>query len=134
MISCVNHHSPHLINPSGRADKFYTEDRFGEPVFKLSKEKSRPSAYAKTGNFLREVVSLNSLALWKSKEVMARATGATDHTSHHAEVDPFVDVRVIVNLLLEEKAFQELPDRGSGEHEETKHADLFSNGSAKICS
>ena len=124
-----------VINPSGRADKFYPEDQFGETIIKLNKEKFHPSANAKTDQFFEEVVALNQLSLWKSKSVMARVTGSTDHGNRHGLVNVNFDIKVVVDILVQEKPFEEHPKgRGSGVNGETEHADLFSKGSAKIAS
>ena len=63
---------------------------------------------------------------------MAQATGATNHGNRYAVVDSNYDIKVVVDLFLQEKPFEEHPGRSSGDTRETKHADLFSNGSAKI--
>lgn len=123
-----------MINPSGRPGKFYADDRFGETIIKLNKEKIRPSANAKSDEFLREVVAPNVLTLWKSKEVMAQATGATSHGSHHSVVDSFKDVSFIVKLLLIEDVFLEKPGRGSGDNGESLSLDLFTIGCSTLAS
>lgn len=96
-----------MINLSGRLGKFYANDWFGETIIKLKKEKIRPSANAKSDEFLREVVAPNVFTLWKSKEVIAQATGATSHGSYYLVVDSFKDVLFIVKLLLIEDVFLE---------------------------
>ena len=121
-----------LINPSGRADKFYADDRFGETIIKLNKEKIQPSANAKTDHFFKEVVALNQLLLWKSKSMMAQATGAMNHGNRHAAVDTNHDIKVVVDLLVPEKPFEQRQGRGSGENSETQHADFFSIGTTKM--
>lgn len=52
-----------LINPSGKANKFMADDRFGERIILLNKEKIRPSANAKSDEFLREIVAMNVISL-----------------------------------------------------------------------
>ena len=121
-----------LINPSGRADKFYADDRFGETIIKLNKEKIQLSANAKTDHFFKEIVALNQLSLWKSKLVMAQATRATNHGNRHAVVDTNHDIKVIVDLFVLEKPFEQRQDRGSGENNKTQHTNLFSISTTKI--
>ena len=121
-----------LINPTGRRNKFYADDRFGETIIKLNKEFIRPSANAASDRHLREVISLNVLALLKCKEVMARATGATSHGNCHAVVDTKHDVQLVVDHLMEQEAFHEIPGRGVGDQPEKSHTDLFSNGTSKL--
>ena len=52
-----------LINPSRRANKFMADDRFGEKIILLNKEKIRLSANAKSDEFLREIVVMNVISL-----------------------------------------------------------------------
>ena len=98
----------------------------------MNKEKIQPSANAKTDYFFKEVVALNQLSLWKIKSVMAQATRATNHGNCYAVVDTNHDIKAVVDLLVQKKLFEEHQDRGSGDNGETKHTDLFSNGSTKI--
>lgn len=123
-----------MINPSGRPDKFIPDDRFGETIIKLNKEKVRPSANAKTDEFLREVVAPNVLTLWKSKKVMAKVVKATDHGNRHKVVNSFHDVTFVVNLLLLESVFEEKPGRGFGNDEESVSTDLYENGATTLAS
>ena len=134
MISRRAWHEYCVINPSGREDEFYPDDRFGETIIKLNKEKIRPSSNAKADYNLREVISLNVLALWKNKEIMARATGATRHGNHHSVVRSDEDISSVLNLLVAEDPFQEELGRGSGENAENELTDLFSQGTAALAS
>lgn len=47
------------------------DDRFGEPITMLNKEKFRPSANAKTDEFFREVIGSSVIPLWRSIEVLS---------------------------------------------------------------
>lgn len=115
-----------LVNISGRKGKFYAGDRFGEIIIKLNKEKVRPSSNAKSDEFLRETISLNVMSLWKSKEVLSQATGATRHGSRHSVVDTTADVDFLVKLLLEIKIFDLQLGRGADGME---FKDLYTRGS-----
>ncbi len=88
-----------LINLTGREGKFYADNRFRETIIKLNKEKVRPSANAKSDVFLRETIALNVMSLWKSKKMLARATGATRHGNRHSVVDSRSDVTLMVKLI-----------------------------------
>lgn len=72
------------------------------------------------------------MALWKSKEVIARATGATSHGNHHSIVSNFRDISHIVKILTAEQVFDEKIGRGSGENGETEFTDLFGHGTAAL--
>lgn len=48
----------YLINTLGRANKFFTNDQFGETIIKENKNKIRPSANAILDKFLRKTAVL----------------------------------------------------------------------------
>lgn len=121
-----------LINPSGRPNKFYADDRFGETIVKLNKEKIRPSANATTDAFFRDTVAPNVLTLWRCKTILAQATGATNHGNRHKVVETYPDVQFVVGLLLSEDIFTEQPGRGSGENIERATRDLYVAGYQKL--
>ena len=85
-----------LINTSGRANKFFVDDRFGETINKEIKDKVRPSANVTSDKFLRETVVLNIISLAKTREVMARKSVATNHGNHHIAINNTVDVSKLV--------------------------------------
>ena len=63
---------------------------------------------------------------------MALAIEATNHGNRYSLIDINYDIKVIVDLLVQKKPFEEHQGRGFGETSETKHADFFSNETAKI--
>lgn len=115
-----------LINISGQAGKFYPDDRFGETIIRLNKEKVRPSSNAKSDIFLRETVAMNVMSLWKSKNILAQATGATSHGNRHSIVSNYPDMRFLIGLLVESAVFEIKPGRGSDQKE---FRDLYATGS-----
>lgn len=121
-----------VINPSGGKDTFMADNRFGETIIMLNKEKVRPSANAKSDSFLREMVALNVMSLWKCKEVMARITGATSHENYYLLVSTFPDMSLLVKHLVEDAAFEEQLGRGIGK--EIQLPDFFSEGTTNISS
>ena len=85
-----------LINTSGRANKFFADDRFFEIIIKENKDKVRPSANATSDQFLKETVGLNIILITKTREVMAGKTGATNHGNHHSAINNNIDVLKLV--------------------------------------
>ncbi len=85
-----------LINTSGRANKFFVDDRFSETIIKENKDKVRPSANATSDKFLKETVMLNIISLAKTREVMARKSGATNHSNHHSVVNNTINVSKLI--------------------------------------
>ena len=83
------------------------DDRFGERIILLNKEKVCPSANAKTDEFLRETVALNILSLWLCKEAVSRATGATSHGNRHSLVAKLPDVSLLVKHMIDDSIFEE---------------------------
>ncbi len=83
------------------------DDRFGERIILLNKEKVRPSANAKSDEFLRETVALNVLSLWACKEAVSRATSATSHGNRHSLVAKLPDVSLLVKHMTDDSIFDE---------------------------
>ena len=121
-----------LINLSEKPGKFFADDRFGETIIRLNKEKIRPSANAKTDAFFKTVLAPNVLALWKSKHVMANACGATDHGNCHFVVNTYYNVKFVVDLFVSDKVFVKHPGRGFGDNPEHVGTDLFGKGMTAI--
>ena len=74
---------------------------------------------------------MNVLSLWKSKEVIAQATGSTRHGNQYATVDESMDVKLVVSFLIEDDIFSFKPGRGT---KNTEFTDLFFTGTGKIAS
>lgn len=125
-----------LINPSGRPGKFMADDRFGERIILLNKEKVRPSANAKSDEFLREVVALNVMSLWKCREVVSRATGVTSHGNRHSLVAKLPDVSLLVKHMTGDLIFREELGRCGLRNSDkpSAFADPFSDGTARFSS
>ena len=117
-----------LINTSRRANKFFADDWFGETIIKENKDKVKPSVNATSDEFLRKTVALNIISLAKTREVMARESGATNHGNHHSAVNNTVDVSKLVQLLVEDGVFEEQLGRKC----EAETSDLFALGTAKM--
>ncbi len=82
------------------------DDRFGERIILLNKEKVCPSANAKSDEFLRETMALNVLSLWSCKEVVLRATGATSYGNRHSLVAKLPDVSLLVKHMIDDSIFE----------------------------
>lgn len=117
-----------LINTSGRANKFFADDRFGETIIKENKDKVKSSANAISDEFLKETVVLNIISLAKTREVMARKSGATNHGNYHSTVNNIVDVSKLVQLLVEDDVFEKQLSQKC----EVETSDLFGLGTAKM--
>ena len=81
-----------LINTLGKANKFFADDLFGKTIIKENKDKVRPLANTISDKFLKETVVLNIISLAKTREVMARKSGATNHGNHYSAINNTVDV------------------------------------------
>ena len=103
-------------------------NRFGETIIKKNKDKVRLLANATSGEFLRETIVLNSISFAKTREVMARKSGATNHNNHHLAGNNTVDVLKLVQLLVEDGVFEEQLGRKC----KAEISDLFVLGTAKM--
>lgn len=95
-----------LINTSGRANKFFADDWFGETIIKEYKDKIRLSANTILDEFLKETVALNIISLAKIREVMARKTSVTNHGNHHSAINNTFNISKLVQLLVKNSIFK----------------------------
>ena len=116
-----------LINPDGRT--FCAVDRHGETVIRENKDKVRPSANAKSDDFLRKPVARNIPTLRACKAAMYRSTGAIDYGYRHSSVDTPHDVALISNTLSEARVFEMVRGRGSSTAE---MVDSFAQGTRAV--
>ena len=86
----------YLINMSGKANKFFADDWFGETIIKKNKDKVRPLTNAILDKFLKETVMLNIISFAKTREIMARESGVTNHGNYHLVVNNTDDVSKLV--------------------------------------
>ena len=86
-----------------RANKFFIDNWFGKTIIKKNKDKVRPLI---SDRFLREIVALNIISLAKTREVMARKSGATNYGNHHSTVNNILDILKLVQLLVKDGVFE----------------------------
>ena len=117
-----------LINMSRRANKFFADDWFSKTIIKKNKDKVKPSANVILDEVLRETVVLNIISLAKTREVMARESGATNHDNHYSAINNTVNVSKLVQLLVKDGVFEKQLDQKC----EVEISDLFVLGTAKM--
>ncbi len=83
------------------------DDRLGERIILLNKEKVHPFKKTKSVEVLIETVALNVLSLWSCKEAVLRATGATSHGNRHSLVAKLPDVSLLVKYMIDDSIFEE---------------------------
>ncbi len=83
------------------------DDRFGERIILLNKEKVHPFTNTKSDEFLRETMALNVLLLWLCKEAVLQVTGATSHGNCHSLVAKLLDVSLLVKHMIDDSIFEE---------------------------
>lgn len=119
-----------LINLTGREGKFYANNQFSKIIIKLNKEKVRPSVNAQSDIFLREIIALNVMSLWKSKEMLSQTIRATQHGNHYSVINSRSDVILMIKLIRKTDVFKIQP--GCGSLDGSEFVDLFAQGSAVI--
>ncbi len=80
-------------------------DRFDERIIPLNKEKVRPSANAKSNEFLQKTVALNVLSLWACKKMVSRVTRTTSYSNCHFLVAKLSDVSLLVKYMTNNSIF-----------------------------
>ena len=71
---------------------------------------------------------MNIISLAKTREVMAKKSGATNHGNHYSAINNTIDVLKLVQLLLEDGVFKEQLGRKC----EAETLDLFALGTVKM--
>lgn len=97
----------YLINISGKANKFFINDWFGETIIKENKDKIKPSANTSLDEFYKEIVMLNIILLAKTGEIIAKKSDATNYDNPHLAINNTVDVLELVLLLVKNGIFKE---------------------------
>ena len=118
-----------MINSSGQLDKFYANNRFGEIIIKLCKEKVKLSSNTKLDEFLQEDIAPNVFLLWKIKEVMARTTQSTSYGNYHSLVGFTFNLSLLVKILVKDKIFKFEVGR---DVKDTEFVNFIICGSSKI--
>lgn len=117
-----------LINTLEKANKFFADNQFNETIIKGNKDKVRLSANTTSDKFLRETIALNIIPLAKTREVMAKESGITNHGNHHSAINNTIDISQLVQLLIEDGVCEEQLKWKC----EVKISDLFALGTAKM--
>lgn len=86
----------YLINTLGRANKFFTNNQFGETIIKENKNKVRPSANTILDKILRKTAMLSIISLTKTREVIARESVVTNNGNYYLAVNNIIDVSKLV--------------------------------------
>ena len=110
------------------------DDQFGERIVLFNKEKVRPSANASTDEFLRKIVSMNVISLWKCREAVSRTIRATLHGNRHSLATKVHDASLLVKHMIEDSFFREQLGRTGLRNNRTEYAfrDLFAEGVARL--
>lgn len=82
----------YLIYILKRPNKIFADDWFGKTMIKKNKNKVKLSANATLDKCLKETVALNIISLAKTREVMTRASGATNYGNYHSSINNIIDV------------------------------------------
>ena len=97
----------YLINLSGKVDNFIADNWFGEKIMLLNKEKICQSANASSDEFLRTIMTMNVISLWKCWKVVYCITGATLHSKRHNLSVKLPDILLLVKYMTEYSLFYE---------------------------
>ncbi len=82
-------------------------DRFGEKIILLNKERIGLFANTSSDKFLRETVAMNVISLWKCQEAVSQTTGAISHGNCHSLAVKLSDVSLLVKHMTEDSLFCE---------------------------
>ena len=80
-------------------------DRFGERIILINKEKVCSSTNAKSDEFHRKIITLNILSLWSYKEIVSHATDAICHGNSHSHIANPPDISLSVKHMTDDSIF-----------------------------
>ncbi|WP_375449060.1 hypothetical protein [uncultured Nostoc sp.] len=109
-------------------------NRFGEKIILLNKEKICPFANISSNEFLRKTVAMNVISLWKCQEAVSRNTGAILHSNRHSLAAKLPDISLLVKHMTEDSLFCERLDwtRLRSNLQQSAFSDLFADDIARL--
>lgn len=99
-----------LIHPSSCLGIFMADNHFDKRIILLNKEKVQLLANAKLDTFLKEVVALNILLLWKCRKIILHIIGATLYSNRHSLIARLPNVSLFIKYIAGNLIFQEKLD------------------------
>lgn len=86
---------------------FFVNNQFGETIIKKNMDKIKSSSNAVISDkFLKETIMLNIISLAKTREVIIRKCGTTNHDNHWSAVNNTINVLKLVQLLVNKNVFE----------------------------
>ena len=84
---------------------------FSEKIILLNKNKICLSVNAISNEFLREIVVINVMFLWKCQEAVSRATKAISHGNFHSFAAKLLDISLRVKHMTKDSLLHKQLDR-----------------------
>lgn len=83
------------------------DDQFNKKIILLNKEKIYLSANAISNEFLREIIAMNVISLWKCQEAISRAIEVTSHDNCYSFAAKLSDILLLIKYIIEDSLFYE---------------------------
>lgn len=106
----------------------------GKRIILLNKEKIRLSANVTSDEFLREIIAMNVIFLWKCQEAVFYTTKVTSHGNQHSLAAKLLNILLLVKHMTEDFLFHEQLGWTGMRINRPKSAfpDLFIEGTARL--
>ncbi len=95
----------YLINLFRWADKFMANNWFGKKIILLNKKRIYLSINISSNKFLREIIVINVIFLWKYQEAVSHIIRATLHINCHSFVAKLPNVSLLIKYIIEDSLF-----------------------------
>lgn len=115
-----------LVNLSGKKEGFIACDMLNEYVVREVKSMMPPNLTPAGDEFLRQTLSPVIMIFKNLRKRMSEQLGVYNEDFHSSRVNPWKDIEVIVNRLLQERVASMDVGRATGNYMQV--ADLFRNG------
>lgn len=86
----------YLINILRKANKLFTNNRFGKIIVKKDNDKVNLSTNTMLDKFLREIVALSIILFAKIKEIMIRKSDTTNHGNYYLVINNNISISKLI--------------------------------------
>ena len=82
-------------------------NQFSKRIIRLNKDMICISTNVLFNEFLRKIVAMNVISLWKCQEVISRTTRATSHSNCHSLAVTLFNISLLIKHIIENSLFCE---------------------------
>lgn len=95
-----------LINILEKPNKFFIDDWCDKTFIKENRDKVMLSVNAPSDKFLKETITLNIISLVKTRKVIVRKSGSTNHSNHYFPINNTIHILNLILLPIQDCVFE----------------------------